>query len=63
MPRGGKRSGAGRKLDGNAPKRRITITLPDELIHWIDERSKNRSDFIEKLLRRERDGDSMDANR
>ena len=51
MPRGGKRKGAGRKADGDTPKRRITVTIPDELIQWIDERSKNRSEFIEKLIR------------
>jgi hypothetical protein len=56
MPRGGKRKGAGRKAIGDAPRQRITITLSNELVQWIDAQSENRSKFIEKLLRRAEDG-------
>jgi hypothetical protein len=52
MPKhGGKREGAGRKAEGAAPKQKITITLPPELIEWIDQQSSNRSKFIEGILK------------
>jgi hypothetical protein len=56
MPRGGKRKGAGRKADGDAPKQRISMSLPADLVKWLKQQSENRSEFVEKILRREKDG-------
>lgn len=36
-------------------KRRVTVTLPDDLVEDIDRREKNRSKFIQEAIRTELD--------
>ena len=40
----------GRPRLTDEPLRAITVTLPESMVKSIDERSKNRSDFIRKAI-------------
>jgi len=60
MPKGGKRTGAGRKA-GDIEYRRVTISLPVELLAQIDKRAysgSNRSAVIAQLLQKALDQDN-----
>ena len=53
MPKGGKRSGAGRP-PADEPMRRVTLSLPESLLTEIDNRAyrgSNRSELVTQLLR------------
>jgi hypothetical protein len=47
---GGKRPNSGRKIKGDKPKVRVTITLDSTLIERLDELEMSRSLAIEKIL-------------
>ena len=50
---GGKRAGAGRKIKGDAPKKRVLITLDPDVLKMLDEArgETSRGEFIERSLR------------
>jgi hypothetical protein len=54
MPRGGKRTGAGRKPDpGKIRVISKAITLPPELWEWIDKQDGSRGSVIGKIIQKE----------
>ena len=48
--RGGKRKGAGRKA-GTANRKKISITLPVDMVEWLREQDLSQAKTIEKALR------------
>lgn len=42
-----------------ASSERITVTLPSNLLHGIDARSRNRSSYVQKALRHEFERESQ----
>jgi len=55
MPRGGKRSGAGRKPSPDPNKVPITIRVDPAIAQWLEQKTKEnnttRSNLIEKILK------------
>ena len=49
---GGKRERAGRKPKSDRPKIKITITIDPDLIEQLGAATDNKSEYIEKLIRR-----------
>ena len=58
-PRGGKRAGAGKPLQGSSPKVRKTYSLDPDLVKWVQELAaksgRSASEIVEECIRKGKD--------